>query len=242
MQRPLLQVNSLMPQDRRVQFWCSSRASAQSASPSHTQSRRIHFRWGGWLLTHVNSVFEHVRLAGENNKMRHGDLQEDKQQWWHILEIQTFQTVFQTTKPWQHCLKWVSCWGSSTAKIPSFRYLIFGAAYKSLDPPWARKPERGRKHKVTSEAGEIRNASSLDLRPTGDCVWYWLLVSPPTTLCLRSAKILKKRGMWGAGGGKSQKVLPNGKMKTKEKISILANKHWNQNPGHIPTSAVSGSL
>lgn len=36
--------------------------------------------------------------------------------------------------------------------------------YKNLDPPWARKPEKGDVHKVTSEAGEIRNVSFLDWR------------------------------------------------------------------------------
>lgn len=40
---------------------------------------------------------------------------------------------------------------------------------RSLDPPWARKAEKGDMHKVTSEAGEIRNFSSLEWRPsTGD--------------------------------------------------------------------------
>lgn len=65
MQRPLLQVNSLTPHDLRVQFWCSSNASAQSASPSHTQSRGMHFRCGAWLFTQVNSKTEHVRLSNK---------------------------------------------------------------------------------------------------------------------------------------------------------------------------------
>lgn len=70
MQRPLLQVNSLTPHDLRVQFWCSSSASAQSASPSHTQSRGMHFRWGGWLLVQVNSVLVHTRLADKRKRKR----------------------------------------------------------------------------------------------------------------------------------------------------------------------------
>lgn len=68
MQRPLLQVNSLTPQDLRVQFWCSSNASAQSASPSHTQSWGMHFLWGGRLFTQVNSASEHVRLAAKTKE------------------------------------------------------------------------------------------------------------------------------------------------------------------------------
>lgn len=61
-------MNSLAPHGLRVQFWCSSSASAQSASPSHTQSRGMHFLCGGRLLAQVNSVAVHVRLA----KIRRG--------------------------------------------------------------------------------------------------------------------------------------------------------------------------
>lgn len=70
MQRPLAHVNSLAEHDLRVQFWCSSSASVQSASPSHTQSRGIHFLWGGLLLTQVNSWGEHERLAARSGRNR----------------------------------------------------------------------------------------------------------------------------------------------------------------------------
>lgn len=78
MQRPLLQVNSLTPHDLRVQFWCSSNASAQSASPSHTQSRGMHFRCGAWLFTQVNSKTEHVRLAKKKTEGQENDTKLEK--------------------------------------------------------------------------------------------------------------------------------------------------------------------
>lgn len=68
MQRPLAHENSLAEQELRVQFWCSSKASEQSASPSHTQSRRMHFLWGGLLLIQVNSWGEQERLAARSGR------------------------------------------------------------------------------------------------------------------------------------------------------------------------------
>lgn len=143
MQRPLLQVNSLMPQDLRVQFWCSSNASAQSASPSHTQSRGMHFRWGGWLFTQVNSALEHVRLARKKWNQAEGFRRNEimmvmTQCQPEFLAVQIFQTVFQNMQPWlqilypsnvidPHCLKWVSYRGSGSAEVFSFRHLIVGA-------------------------------------------------------------------------------------------------------------------
>lgn len=190
MQRPLLQVNSLTPQDLRVQFWCSSNASAQSASPSHTQSRGIHFRWGGWLFTQVNSALEHVRLAGKKTlKKSDGDLQEVKKWWWwpnvnlHFWQSKHSKLYFKTCshdfKFFIH-LMWLIhiVWSESPTEAQAvLKSLASGilllehtlVRHKRLDPPWARKPEKGDMHKVTSEAGEIRNVSSLEGRPsTGD--------------------------------------------------------------------------
>lgn len=64
MHKPLLQVNSFAVQDLRVQFWCSSNASLQSASPSQTHARGMHLRSGGRLLAHVNSAAVQLRFAG----------------------------------------------------------------------------------------------------------------------------------------------------------------------------------
>ncbi len=181
MQRPLLQVNSLMPQDLRVQFWCSSNASAQSASPSHTQSRGIHFRWGGWLFTQVNSVFEHVRLA--EKKIRKGDSEEVKLWWWWPKVNLNIANIWLYFKICSHDLRFLGseCDWSTLSKVESpteakaaLKSLASGILLlehtsvrrKSLDPPWARKPEKRDMHKVTSEAGEIRNVNSLEWRPS----------------------------------------------------------------------------
>lgn len=183
MQRPLLQVNSLMPQDLRVQFWCSSNASAQSASPSHTQSCGMHFRWGGWLFTQVNSAPEHVRLANEIKK-HEWDLQEAKQWWWwpsvnlHFWKSKYSRLYFKTCsrdfKFFIHLMPMIhTVWSESPTEAQAvLRFLASGillleytlVRLKSLDPPWARKPEKGDMHKVASEAGEIRNVSSLEWR------------------------------------------------------------------------------
>lgn len=63
MHKPLLQVNSFSVQDLRVQFWCSSNASLQSASPSQTHARGMHLLSGGRLLAHVNSAAVQLRFA-----------------------------------------------------------------------------------------------------------------------------------------------------------------------------------
>lgn len=67
MHKPLLQVNSFSVQDLRVQFWCSSSASLQSASPSQTHARGMHLLSGGRLLAHVNSVAVQLRFANKDH-------------------------------------------------------------------------------------------------------------------------------------------------------------------------------
>lgn len=165
MQRPLLQVNSLMPQDLCVQFWCSSNASAQSASPSQTQSCGMHFRWGGRLFTHVNSALEHVRLAENtlwSDTRIYKKLNNVGDMFWKSKHSKLY------FNPHSHaCAVWSEPPTEAQAVLKSLALgLLFLehtlVRYRNLDPPWARIPGQGDVHKVTTEAGEIRNVSSLN--------------------------------------------------------------------------------
>lgn len=95
----------------------------------------------------------------------------------HILWIQKHSKLYFKTCSYDHKffirLMWSLriVWSESPTALKSLASGILflermSVKYKNLDPPWARKPKKGDMHKVASEAGEIRNVSSLDWRPS----------------------------------------------------------------------------
>lgn len=95
----------------------------------------------------------------------------------HILWIQKHSKLYFKTCGYDHKffirLMWSLhiVWSESPTALKSLASGILflermSVKYKNLDPPWARKPKKGDMHKVASEAGEIRNVSSLDWRPS----------------------------------------------------------------------------